>query len=175
MSNHQSHYDIPGLYQALHVPLRMVAKKELFRIPFMAGAMRAAGFVELDRRNRESAIRTLQLAHERLREAMSIWIAPEGTRSKTGTLGSFKKGGFHLALQAGMRILPVAIDGTRHVLPSGGLKVTRGRSVRVAIEPPVDPQAYGSERLAEMVGAVHDAISVRLSGELGEVDGDSPG
>src|ERR1041385_1261460 len=56
MSNHQSHFDIPVLFQALQIPLRMVAKKELFRIPFMAGAMRAAGFVEVDRKNRVSAI-----------------------------------------------------------------------------------------------------------------------
>jgi len=157
MSNHQSHYDIPVLYQALRIPLRMVAKKEIFRIPFMAGAMRAAGFVEIDRKDPASAIRALKLAHAQLGDAVSLWIAPEGTRSKTGRLGKFKKGGFHLAKEAGMRILPVAIDGTRFALPAGGVRVTRGAMAHVTILPPIDPMQYGN--LGELVVAVRAVIS----------------
>ncbi|HVW24250.1 MAG TPA: lysophospholipid acyltransferase family protein [Polyangiaceae bacterium] len=160
MSNHQSHYDIPVLYQALKVSLRMVAKKEIFRIPFMAGAMRAAGFVEIDRKDPASAIRTLKLAYTQLGEAVSLWIAPEGTRSKTGRLGKFKKGGFHLAKEAGMRILPVAIDGTRFALPAGGVTVTRGAVAHVTILPPIDPRAYAN--MADLVAAVRAAISSAL-------------
>ena len=78
MSNHQSHYDIPVLFQALQIPMRMVAKKELFQIPFMAGAMRAAGFVELDRQNHRNAFETLITAPRRLTRSVSVWIAPEG-------------------------------------------------------------------------------------------------
>jgi 1-acyl-sn-glycerol-3-phosphate acyltransferase len=166
MSNHQSHYDIPVLYQALRIPLRMVAKKEIFRIPFMAGAMRAAGFVEVDRSNRQSATRALESARDGLHEAVSIWIAPEGTRSKTGRLGSFKKGGFHLALRGGMRILPVSIDGTRFALPSGGLTVKRGAIAHVTIGAPIDAAAYGTARLTELVQAVRAAILAPLPAEL---------
>jgi 1-acyl-sn-glycerol-3-phosphate acyltransferase len=157
MSNHQSHYDIPVLFQSLKIPLRMVAKKEIFRIPFMAGAMRAAGFVEIDRKDPASAIRALKLAHTQLGDAVSLWIAPEGTRSKTGSVGRFKKGGFHLAMEAGMRVLPVAIEGTRFALPAGGVTVTRGAVARVVVLPPIDPRDYAG-RLPGFVAAVRAAI-----------------
>ena len=161
MSNHQSHYDIPTLYQALKIPLRMVAKKEIFRIPFMAGAMRAAGFVEIDRKDPQRAIRALRMAHAQLGDAVSLWIAPEGTRSKTGRLGTFKKGGFHLAVDGGMRILPVAIDGTRFALPAGGITVTRGATAHVTILPAIDSAAYVG-RLGELVKVVRKTISDAL-------------
>lgn len=166
LSNHQSHYDIPVLFQALGVPLRMVAKKELFRIPFMSGAMRAAGFVELDRKNRQKAIRTLAGARSLLDGAVSIWMAPEGTRSSDGRLGAFKKGGFHLALQTGMRILPVTVDGTRFVLPKGAITVTRGVSAHVTIESPVDPKEFGSGKMRDLVELVRSRIERNLPAEL---------
>ncbi len=166
MSNHQSHYDIPVLFQALRVPMRMVAKKEIFRIPFMAGAMRAAGFVELDRQNDRRAFGTLITAHERLSESMSIWIAPEGTRSRTGRLGPFKRGGFRMAMHSGMRILPVTIDGTRRTLPAGRLTVRRGNMARVTISAPVDPVSYGFKKMNELVAAVRNAIAQHLSADL---------
>jgi 1-acyl-sn-glycerol-3-phosphate acyltransferase len=166
MSNHQSHFDIPVLFQALRIPLRMVAKTELFRIPFMSGAMRAAGFVEVDRKNRTKAITTLRNAREKLSESVSIWIAPEGTRSVTGKLGTFKKGGFHLAFDAGMRILPVSIEGTRFALPAHGLTVTKRVPVSVTIGRPIDPKDYGVERMKEFVRAVRVAIEGPLPAEL---------
>jgi len=166
MSNHQSHYDIPVLFQALRIPLRMVAKKEIFRIPFMAGAMRAAGFIEIDRQNRSSAIKSLRAGRERLGDVVSLWIAPEGTRSRTGHLGPFKKGGFHLALDAGLQILPVAIDGTRFALPAGGLSVRRGATAHVTVAQPIDPRSYGVERIGELVTAVRQAIAAGLPPEL---------
>src|SRR5882724_6212381 len=139
MSNHQSHYDIPVLYQSLPLRLRMVAKSELFRIPIWAQAMRAAGFVELDRGARERAIHSLDRAKLALEQGTSIWIAPEGTRSRDGALGTFKLGGFHLAAGAGARILPVTIDGTRRTLPAKGAHVTSGATVRVVVHESIDP------------------------------------
>lgn len=166
MSNHQSHYDIPTLFQSLRIPLRMVAKKELFRIPLMAGAMRASGFVEVDRNNGASAIKTLSTATTQLEDAVSIWIAPEGTRSKTGRVGPFKKGGFYLALRSGMRILPVSIDGTRFALPAGALTVVRGATAHVTIGAPIDSSTYGKARITELVAAVREAIERPLPAEL---------
>ena len=158
MSNHQSAYDIPVLYQALRIPMRMAAKKEIFRIPLMGSAMRAAGFVEVDRQNRRGAIATLVTAHKQLHKSMSIWIAPEGTRSKTGCLGPFKKGGFRMAILSNMQILPVTIDGTRRTLPAGRLTVHRGNTARVTISPSVDPASYGPEGINDLIAAVRDAI-----------------
>src|SRR5450755_1654087 len=158
MSNHQSHYDIPVLYQSLPLRLRMVAKSELFRIPIWAQAMRAAGFVELDRGARDRAIQSLDRAKEALAKKTSIWIAPEGTRSRDGTLGPFKLGGFHLATGAGARILPVTISGTRRTLPAKGAHVTNGSVVRVTVHRPIDPADFGAEVREPLVQAVRLAI-----------------
>ena len=162
MSNHQSHYDIPVLYQSLPLRLRMVAKSELFRIPIWAQAMRAAGFVELDRGARDRAIQSLDRAKEALAKKTSIWIAPEGTRSRDGALGPFKLGGFHLATGAGARILPVTISGTRRTLPAKGAHVTNGSVVRVTVHRPIDPADFGAEVREPLVQAVRLAIESGL-------------
>lgn len=163
MSNHQSHYDVVVLFQVLRRRLRMVAKKELFRVPIFASAMRAAGFIEIDRSDHEKAIAALDAAEEALKRGTSIWIAPEGTRSETGELGPFKKGGFHLALDTGARILPVTLVGTRDVLLPHSLRVKKGQRVVVHVSAPVDPASYGKERRDELMQVVQTAIARRLS------------
>ena len=163
MSNHQSLYDIPALYQTLPLRLRMVAKAELFRIPIWAQAMRVAGFVELDRSARERAIESLDRAKAALALGTSIWIAPEGTRSRDGSLGPFKLGGFHLAAGAGARILPVTVAGTRSILPARGARVVAGAIVRVTVHPPIDPARYGNEVNDSLVQAVRGSIASALA------------
>jgi 1-acyl-sn-glycerol-3-phosphate acyltransferase len=164
MSNHQSLYDIPCLFQALRPRrLRMVAKTELFRVPIWAGAMRAAGFVEVNRENRIAAMRSLDRAREAIKNGTSIWIAPEGTRSSSGELGSFKKGGFHLATGAGARILPVSIIGTEAILPAKGTRVEDGKSVKIVVAPPVDPSAYG-KRMNDLMMEVRSRLMSGLAG-----------
>jgi 1-acyl-sn-glycerol-3-phosphate acyltransferase len=163
MSNHQSHYDIPVLFQALRpMRLRMVAKKELFRIPIWAAAMRVAGFVELSRGDRSAAIESLSGARASIQRGTSIWLAPEGTRSPTGKLGSFKKGGFHLASEAGARVLPVTVDGTRHVLPAKGARVANGQRVRVVVHAPVTIGAFEEHQRDALMARVRDAIASGL-------------
>lgn len=154
MFNHQSHMDVPVLYHVLPSPtVRMVAKKELFRVPVWGPAMRAAGYIRIDRSNREAAIASLQEASAQLARGVSIGIAPEGTRSRTGALGPLKKGGFHLALETRTPIVPVAIDGTREVLPSGGKSMRRGVRVRVTIGTPIPVDGRDLESLRDEVGA----------------------
>lgn len=162
MSNHQSLYDVPVIYQALRRRIRMVAKKELFRVPIWGRAMHRAGFISLDRANRERSRETLLASSDVLQTGTSIWIAPEGTRSKTGELGEFRKGGFHLALQSGARILPITIIGTRAVLPAKGAHITDGCKVRVVIHPPIAPQTYGEARRDELIAAVRSVIASAL-------------
>lgn len=167
MSNHQSLYDIPVVFQAFKRPLRMVAKKELFRVPIWGKAMKTSGFVEIDRKNRESAIKSLKEAKRLMeRDGISLWIAPEGTRSKTGVLAAFKKGGFHMALDAGLRILPITVDGTRDVLQKGGRQVERGARVRVTLHAPVDASKYGYKEIKTMMRDVRDTIAAKLPEEL---------
>lgn len=162
MSNHQSLYDIPALYQTLPLRLRMVAKAELFRIPIWAQAMRAAGFIELDRSAHARAVASLERAKSAIARGTSIWIAPEGTRSRDGSLGVFKLGGFHLAVGAGARILPVTVSGTRAILPAKGARVIPGAHVTVTVHAPVDPADFAGEVEQPLVQAVRGAIESAL-------------
>lgn len=163
MSNHQSHYDIPVVFQALGVPLRMVAKTELFRIPIMGRAMLDSGFVELDRQNRKRSIESLKIARKRIQEdRLSIWIAPEGTRSEDGSLGRFKTGGFYLALEAEAPILPVSIDGSIRIHRTGESVVHKGERVRVTIGAPIDCRQYSRATLSELMERVRQAIAAGL-------------
>jgi 1-acyl-sn-glycerol-3-phosphate acyltransferase len=162
MSNHQSHYDIPVLYRAIPRRLRMVAKAELFRIPLFGRAMRAAGFVKVNRGDRRQAVQSLRDSASMLEHGTLLWIAPEGTRSVTGELGSFKSGGFHMALETGHRILPIAIDGTRNVLQSGTIDLHRGHHVTVTILPPIDPKAFGPLRRKDLMETVRNTIAAAM-------------
>jgi 1-acyl-sn-glycerol-3-phosphate acyltransferase len=163
MSNHQSLYDIPALFCALPGRIRMVAKSELFKVPIWGKAMLAAGFIRIDRSDHDRAVASLREANHRLKDGTRVWIAPEGTRSPTGELGVFKGGGFRLALETGARILPVAIDGTRRVLPARGSRVELGQRVTVTVLPPVDPKTYGAERRKELMEDVRNAIATALA------------
>jgi 1-acyl-sn-glycerol-3-phosphate acyltransferase len=145
MSNHQSHYDVAVIYYVLGSKIRMVAKRELFNVPIFGQAMQAAGFISVDRGNSRSAIASMGEARHALEGGTPIWIAPEGTRSETGELMPFKKGGFVIAVETGTPILPVSIAGTREVLPAHGKRSRSGVEVFVTIHPPVDPQRWADK------------------------------
>lgn len=164
MSNHRSYYDIPTVFCAVPGRVRMVAKKELFRVPVFGPAMLASGFVKVDRERRESAIASLRESQRLLESGTRVWIAPEGTRSRDGRLGPFKSGGFHLALSAGVPILPMALEGTEQILPHDGVRVRKGARVTATILPPIDPRPYGPERRKDLMRDVRAAIA----GALGE-------
>jgi 1-acyl-sn-glycerol-3-phosphate acyltransferase len=160
MSNHQSHLDIPVLYATLPSPtLRMLAKAELFRIPLWGRGLRAAEFIEVDRGNHTRAVQSIEHAARLVQDGVSIWVAPEGTRSVDGRIGTLKKGGFHLALATGTPIVPVAIRGTIGILPRGGKVMRTHQRVSVQIGPPIgvagrdmpDLMAQVSEFLVENV------------------------
>jgi len=142
MSNHQSLYDIPVLFQVIGPNVRMIAKRELFHVPIFGGALDASGFVAIDRQDRNEAIRGLDRARGVLAGGTHVWIAPEGTRSRTGELLPFKKGAFYLAFEAGLPILPVTLSGTRDAHPAKGLRSRAGAIVHVTIHPHLDPRPY---------------------------------
>ena len=138
MSNHQSNFDVPTLFYALGTQMRMVGKKELFDVPLFGPAMRRAGFIEVDRKDHARAITSMQRVRDAVLRGMSIYMAPEGTRSVTGDLAKFKKGGFLVAQQTGTSILPITLRGTRDVLPSHSAFPTRGVDVDVVVHPPLE-------------------------------------
>jgi 1-acyl-sn-glycerol-3-phosphate acyltransferase len=138
MSNHQSHLDIPMLYATLPSPtIRMLGKTELFQIPLWGRGLRAAEFIEVDRSNHARAVKSIEYAAHLIDDGVSIYLAPEGTRSRDGKIGPLKKGGFHLAHDTGAPIVPVAIQGTIDILPRGAKKMVSGRRVAVTIGAPI--------------------------------------
>jgi 1-acyl-sn-glycerol-3-phosphate acyltransferase len=159
MSNHQSFYDIPVVYSAIPGRLRMIAKEELFRVPVFGRTIEVAGFIRVNREDHEQAVMSLRAAAAMLREGTRIWIAPEGTRSATGALGPFKSGGFRMAIETGTPILPVAIDGTRQVLPARKYVVQEHHRVVLTILPPIDPKPYGIEGRKVLMNEVRTSIA----------------
>jgi len=137
MSNHQSNFDIPVLLAHLPVQFRWLAKAELFKIPVFGRAMRGAGYISIDRADREAAFKSLGEASEAIRKGVAIMIFPEGTRSLDGTLKPFKKGGFVLAVDVGVPIVPVAIRGT-HAIMAKRTWIIRPRDVAVEVGEPID-------------------------------------
>jgi 1-acyl-sn-glycerol-3-phosphate acyltransferase len=161
MSNHQSLYDIPVLFQVVGPNIRMITKRELFRVPIFGGALEAAGFISIDRSDRNAAIRSLHRARDLLANGTHVWIAPEGTRSLTGSLLPFKKGAFYLAFEAGLPILPVTLRGTRDILPANGVRSRSGRRVSAVIHPRVDPRPFaerGKSGRAQLMDFVRSTL-----------------
>jgi 1-acyl-sn-glycerol-3-phosphate acyltransferase len=126
VANHASMIDIPALFRAVPVPLRFVLKREIARVPFVGWYARLMGMAFIDRGNARDAKRKLAEAAERLRGAATFAAFPEGTRSKDGTIGPFKGGALQLAIEAGVPVLPVAIEGAGRVLPPTGFSVRPG-------------------------------------------------
>jgi len=152
MSNHQSHMDIPMLYATLPSPtIRMLGKKELFRIPLWGRGLRAAEFIEVDRSNHARAVRSIEYAAQLARDGVSIYLAPEGTRSRDGRIGKLKKGGFHLARATGAPIVPVAVKGTIDILPRGSRVMHTGKTVSVTIGAPIPVDGRDLEGLMREV------------------------
>ena len=142
MPNHQSYYDIPVLLACLAVQFRWLAKVELFRIPIFGQAMKQAGYISIDRSNRQSAFKSLGKAAETIHNGASVLIFPEGTRSKDGSICSFKKGGFVLAVNSGVPVVPVIVHGTRKILPKNQLLIRPGKDVVLEIRTPVETSDY---------------------------------
>jgi len=161
MSNHQSNFDIPVYFGGLPVQFRWVAKAELFKIPIFGQGMRGAGYISIDRSDTRSAIRSLNRAAENIREGTSVLFFPEGTRSKDGSLRSFKKGGFIMAVEAGVPIIPMAVTGTFKVMPKGA-KLIRRHPVQVHVLPPINAGDYTRKQLDQLMDDVRDAIAAAL-------------
>ena len=162
MCNHSSLYDIPLTFVALEGGIRMLTKRELFKIPLWGAGMQAAEFIAIDRSNHDRALRDLELAREKMSTGICLWVAPEGTRSSDGSLGEFKKGGFMLALQTGALIVPVGIRGAHAVLPAGTFSLEQGHDIEVHIGRPIDASEYTIETREQLVDRVRGEI-VRLA------------
>jgi 1-acyl-sn-glycerol-3-phosphate acyltransferase len=157
MSNHQSVFDIAAIVTSWPVDFRFVAKRELTWIPFFGWALASGGHVIIDRGRRERAVESLARAADRVRTGTNVIIFPEGTRSPSGRLGEFKSGGFHLAIQAGVPILPITVSGSRHITPKRSLRIESGR-IRVHYGTPIPTRGLGIDDRSQLKEAVRAAI-----------------
>lgn len=164
MSNHESTaFDIFALFRAIDHPFRMIAKRVLFFIPIFGWSLWMCGFIPIDRSNRGSAIRSLRKAAQRMRGGLSILVFPEGTRGPGGgRLLPFKKGGFHLALEAGVPVVPVVVMGTDRIMPKGSRRVGRG-SIRVRIGEPIETAGRGSGAIESLMAEVRGSMEALLA------------
>lgn len=161
IANHQSGFDILALLIALPPSARFVAKKSLFRIPFLGWSIAAAGFVPIDRSNRARAMESLEIAAARIAEGLSVVLFAEGTRSRDGRLAGFKRGAFHLALKAGVPVVPVAISGSWERLPPDRVEIRPG-TLRLHFCEPIDTIPYREEGLDRLVETVRAKIVQHL-------------
>jgi 1-acyl-sn-glycerol-3-phosphate acyltransferase len=173
VSNHVSHLDAPVLLQALGLDFRAIVKKEIMSWPFLGRILRFAGFVPVDRSDREQSTRAVSATAESLKGGQCFLVFPEGTRSRTGALGEFKKGGFVAAIEAKSRILPVAISGTRPLLPRGRFRVRPG-TVRVQVLDPMDAGGYSYSDRDRLVADVRERIARALD-EVEREESEEPG
>ncbi len=158
MTNHQSLMDVPSVVATFPGRLRMVGKRELGQLPVWGHAMKAAGVVFVDRGNRAQSIQALERAKSQLREGTSIWIAPEGTRSRTGELGPLKKGGFHLARQLGAPIAPAWITGTREIISPDGFGVTLHGHITVRYGAPIETHDVDDKGIPALMERVRQSL-----------------
>lgn len=172
MANHESLFDIPALVLAIPSDFRIVAKRELLFVPIFGWALWLAGFVFIDRSDREKAIRKLEKTARAMRRGRSIVVFVEGTRSPNGRLLPFKKGGFILALQAGVPIVPVSLRGGRNILPKGSLHPRPGE-IRLVFGAPVDTSIYSLETKDALIAVVRDRIASGLVSSDVPTDGTS--
>jgi 1-acyl-sn-glycerol-3-phosphate acyltransferase len=135
IANHHSYFDIPCIFAAIPQPIRFMAKKSLFSIPLFGWALSRAGFIPIDRKNRRTAVKSFDLAVERIRKGNTIVIFPEEGRSREVAMRPFQRGAFLLAIRSELPILPLAIDGTYEVLRVGAKRITPGVvTIRVGTE-----------------------------------------
>jgi 1-acyl-sn-glycerol-3-phosphate acyltransferase len=163
-ANHQSNVDPPILFDALHPRMHILYKHEIDRIPVLARAFRLGGFIPIDRRHRESAMRSIEAGANSIRSGNSFLIFPEGTRSRTDDLLPFKKGGFLMALKAQAPIVPVAVRGGREAMKRGSWLI-QPVTVDIRVGRPIETAELGSERRDELIERVRREIERLL--ELG--------
>jgi 1-acyl-sn-glycerol-3-phosphate acyltransferase len=150
-------FDIWALFATLPVSLRFITKKELSRIPIFAHAMRYAGHVFIDRKDRAQAAEAMRQAGERMKaEGLSLGLFPEGTRSRNGVLGPFKKGSFALAIETQTTLVPIAIDGGAEIA-AGPLRI-RPRAILMCCGDPIP--------LAGMTAQHRDELTTRCRTQI---------
>jgi 1-acyl-sn-glycerol-3-phosphate acyltransferase len=175
VANHISTLDIMACFLAVRLPIRYLAKKELFKVPVLAQGMRAVGIIEVDRAARGAIHGAVnRQAKELMEKKRSLIIYAEGTRPRDGVMATFKKGAFTMAIASQLPVLPVSIHGTYQAFPPGQAWV-RGGTIKVAIDAPLETAGLGPSGAGVLRDRVYDIIAGRVRSMGGAVGGDSAG
>ncbi|QSQ13708.1 lysophospholipid acyltransferase family protein [Myxococcus landrumensis] len=171
--NHQSHYDAPLHLAYVEKHTRYVAKAELFKIPVFGAALRRAGNIPVARSGGGEDRGRMEEAVTALRERVSVLFFSEGTRSDDGRLRPFKKGAAALAIQAGVPVVPMAVSGTRLILPKGGRAVRWGQRVSLVVGKPIPTKDLTLQDRDSLTRELEDAVA-QLYSEACARSGDVP-
>ena len=161
-ANHQSNVDPPVLFAALHPRMHIVYKAELNALPLLARAFRMGGFIPIERRNKEAALRSIEAGAQAIRSGHSFLIFPEGTRSKTSELLPFKKGGFKMAILAQAPIVPVAVQGGRAAMRKGSA-IVRPVMISIRVGAPIETAGLTLGDRGRLIATVRERISELLA------------
>lgn len=160
--NHQSMFDVWLVFGWLPVIFKWMMKKEIRRIPLVGVALQAAGHIFVDRSNPREAIKSMSKVEEALRGGACTVIFPEGTRTKTGKMGSFKRGAFQIAIDLGLPVIPISISGCWNVMKPGQWWVNRC-PVKMYVGKPIEmPANLDREGQLKMIEHVHDLVEAHV-------------
>ncbi|HVP43669.1 MAG TPA: lysophospholipid acyltransferase family protein [Terriglobales bacterium] len=156
-SNHISALDIPVLYVHLPFQFRIMAKKELFRYPFMGWHLKRSGQVPIERENAIASIRALNRASESLKAGMPLVVFPEGGRSATGQVQPFMPGAFYVAIKAQRDVVPIALVGTYELLPMNTYHI-KPRTLEMVVGEPISTAGYTTKQMNQLAAKVQKAV-----------------
>jgi len=159
--NHQSIFDVFVVYGWFPIIFKWMMKAELRKIPLVGKACEAAGHIFLDRSSPIAAKRSLQKAGASLKNGVSLVVFPEGTRTYTGEMSSFKRGAFRVATDLSLPVVPVTLRGSFDRLPRNSVNVLPG-TIEIIISPPIDISPYIPQRMPELIQDTWDAVHAAL-------------
>ncbi len=160
-ANHQSAMDIPILFVHLPVSFRFLAKRPLFNLPFLGWHLYRSGHIPVDRGQPRKTLKSYEQAAGRIRGGVPVVLFPEGTRSRDGTLKPFKGGSFYLAIQAGVPVVPITLNGTRHVHEPDTLHVRSGQTEMI-IHSPISTAGVTLQDVDSLSTRVRNCIASRF-------------
>jgi len=156
-SNHASALDIPVLYHALPFQFRIMAKRELFRIPFMGWHLQRSGQIPIDRENARSSLRSLRQASEAIERGMPLLVFPEGGRSANGRVQPFLGGAFFVAIRSGAPVVPMAIVGSFEAVPMNSF-VIKPRPVTLVVGEPIPVEQFTAREMDRLAAIAQKAV-----------------
>jgi 1-acyl-sn-glycerol-3-phosphate acyltransferase len=159
--NHLSFFDIFSLLAYLPVDFKFILKKELMRIPVLGWSMKRAGYISIDRSSPAKARRTLMRAVDRIKSGTSLVMFAEGTRGYDGHLQPLKRGAFQLAVASGVPVVPMAIKGTKEIMPKGSFTIRKG-SIVIQLEKPIETVTYTKQAMPDLIERVSARITAML-------------